>query len=815
EDSYVYLNDRDSGVNHPFSADNDADNNPDGRSKLVGSTDVFKIALGDVNKDGHLDIVFGIMNANAKNTLFINSKNGTFPSAGIEFGATRTYSIALGDVSGDHYLDVVDGTHYDQRSFVFENTTDPDEDNSYYDNYDVSSETTYKLGDDPNIDYDYAIGVGTTDLDSDGDLDVIVANRGEQKTYCFKNEGGKITSTNMASFGNYENARSLAFGDIDKDGDIDVLIGFQHNNDTATYFIRLFINEADPNDNPEPELVLSDETPNYEERGTAVNAVVEKFKEERPGGTLKVQITENAILTDRLFISNENGITFGPYTGGTYNIIVDPKDEGPLTIGTTAATSVSGASELIINFNASAIREYMEQVIESIAFENTSDDPTVAQRKVTFTFTDSGDNDGNGQLHTTADLQIDVTPINDPPTLTAFAGAVVTTTEDTEVEITFGELETQGDEADVDGTVVAFVVQSYSESNGTLKIGDDAASATAFAAGSNDTIDLSHQAYWTPDASDNALVNAFDVVAKDNDGDESTVHVTAQVSITAVPPTPTITGPASPTNNDPFDVTINFGETVTGFEMSDIMVSNGAASNLIDNGNGQYAATIDADSDGQVTVDVAANVVQDQAGNNNNAATQFTVDVDTGIPTPNITGPVSPTNSDPFDVTINFGETVTGFELADITVSNGAASNLIDNGNGQYTVTIDATSDGQVTVGVAANVVQDLAGNNNNSAPQFSVDVDTGIPTPNVTGPTSPTNSDPFDITIDFGETVTEFELADITVSNGAASNLIDNGNGQFTATIDASSDGQVTVDIAANVAQDQAGNNNNAASQF
>lgn len=104
---------------------------------------------------------------------------------------------------------------------------------------------------------------------------------------------------------------------------------------------------------------------------------------------------------------------------------------------------------------------------------------------------------------------------NSAPTLTSFASVVNTTTENTKLEITFAELAAQGDEADIDGNVEAFVVQALS--TGTLKLGANATSATAFVPGSNATINVATNAYWTParGKTGNAL-NAFTVVARDD-----------------------------------------------------------------------------------------------------------------------------------------------------------------------------------------------------------------------------------------------------------------------------------------------------------
>jgi hypothetical protein len=79
--------------------------------------------------------------------------------------------------------------------------------------------------------------------------------------------------------------------------------------------------------------------------------------------------------------------------------------------------------------------------------------------------------------------------------------------------------------------VAAFVVQSVA--SGALSIGADAATATAFAAGTNDTIDAATNAYWTPPAGASGTLDVFAVTAADNDGAESAGGATARVSVTA------------------------------------------------------------------------------------------------------------------------------------------------------------------------------------------------------------------------------------------------------------------------------------------
>ena len=138
-------------------------------------------------------------------------------------------------------------------------------------------------------------------------------------------------------------------------------------------------------------------------------------------------------------------------------------------------------------------------------------------------------------------------PVNSRPQLTTFAAVVDATAEDTEVELTFAELLAQSDATDLDGTVDAFIVQAVS--SGTLKIGTSLGTATAFAVGSNDKIDATLNAYWTPDAniSGNAIT-ALTVLAQDNIGDNSNLPVAAAVDVTTVADTPSVTNASTLAN---------------------------------------------------------------------------------------------------------------------------------------------------------------------------------------------------------------------------------------------------------------------------
>ena len=285
-------------------------------------------------------------------------------------------------------------------------------------------------------------------------------------------------------------------------------------------------------------------------------------------------------------------------------------------------------------------------------------------------------------------------------------------------------------------------------------------------------------------------------------------------------PTVTITSDASEPVSGPFSVTITFSEPVTGFELADLVVGNGSASEL-QGSEATYMATVTPTASGAVTVDIAAGAAEDGAGNPSAAADQFSITVDTGAPTVTITSDASEPVSGPFSVTITFSEPVTGFELADLVVGNGSASELseLQGSEATYTATVTPTASGAVTVDIAAGAAEDSAGNPSAAADQFSITADltpedTTAPTVTTTSEASEPVSGPFSITVTFSEPVTGFELADLVVGNGSASEL-QGSEATYTATVTPTASGAVTVDIAAGAAEDSAGNPSAAADQF
>jgi len=309
-------------------------------------------------------------------------------------------------------------------------------------------------------------------------------------------------------------------------------------------------------------------------------------------------------------------------------------------------------------------------------------------------------------------------------------------------------------------------------------------------------------------------------VAQDLSGNGNfAAAATFSITFDGTSPAVTISSTATdPTNLSPIPVTIDFDENVTGFEESDIMVTNGATSGFVMVSPNEYTVDVTPAADGTVTVDVPQNSAQDNAGNGNTAATTFSIESDRTAPTVTLSSTApDPTEDAPIPITITFSEPVLNFVQGDLMVTNGTLSNFSGSG-ADYTADIDPSAPGTVTVDLPVNSARDVA-ENGNTAATFSIEFQGE--TPDTTDPVvtlSSSSSDiifqpEFSVSIAFNETITGFELTDINVTNGTASNFMAISSAEYSVDITAIDFGLVTVTVPAGVAQDGAGNGNQAGS--
>jgi hypothetical protein len=107
---------------------------------------------------------------------------------------------------------------------------------------------------------------------------------------------------------------------------------------------------------------------------------------------------------------------------------------------------------------------------------------------------------------------------------------------------------------------------------------------------------------------------------------EATVTVTVS-GPDAIRPTTTITSSAAtdPTASSPIPFVVTFSESVTGFDASDVTVTNGTVTDFKATGAATYTFGVIPAGDGQVTVAVGEGAAADAAGNTSTAAAAVTV----------------------------------------------------------------------------------------------------------------------------------------------------------------------------------------------
>ncbi|GAB3881890.1 putative Ig domain-containing protein [Spirosoma agri] len=411
------------------------------------------------------------------------------------------------------------------------------------------------------------------------------------------------------------------------------------------------------------------------------------------------------------------------------------------------------------------------------------------------------------------------------------------------------------------------------------------------------------------------------------------VPSTTGILVDAVAPTVTITSSAGPsgstTGTNPIPFTITFSESVTGLVAGGVSVTGGTPTGFSGSGT-IYTLNVTPTANGAVTVNVAANVAQDAAGNGNAAASPFSItysqpvtaapvvtspanssQLNTSTPTYAGTAPAnstvtvyvdntaigtttanggtwsltqptaiangthsvyataqlsgqavsanSNTNSFTVDTTVptvssvnvptnatyragqtlsfsvNFAENVAvaGTPQLPLTIGSTTRQANYTSGSGSsalvftYTVqTGELDTDGIALASALTlngGTIRDNVSNNAtltlNGVPSTTgILVDAVAPTVTITSSAGPsgstTGTNPIPFTITFSESVTGLVAGGVSVTGGTPTGFSGSGT-IYTLNVTPSTNGAVVVNVAANVAQDAAGNGNAAASPF
>ncbi|UUT12929.1 Ig-like domain-containing protein [Pseudomonas zeae] len=243
-------------------------------------------------------------------------------------------------------------------------------------------------------------------------------------------------------------------------------------------------------------------------------------------------------------------------------------------------------------------------------------------------------------------------------------------------------------------------------------------------------------------------------------------------------------------------VTITFSEAVSGFSNADLTIANGTLSNVASSDGGiTWTATLTptaniTDTSNLITLDNSG--VTNASGNSGVGTTDSNnFAIDTALPTATIVVADNRLGiGETTTVTITFSEAVSGFDLSDISVANGTLANLTSSDGG---VTWTATLTPTANVNDATNLiivdtagVQDLAGNLGASiAISNNYALDATRPTVDIVVANSHLGiGQTTTVTFTFSEAVSNFDLSDLSVTNGDLSNLSSSDGGKtWTAT--------------------------------
>jgi VCBS repeat protein len=183
-----------------------------GVSGIDLSSDSYKtnaLSVGDVDGNGDVDVITGNGDSGSNiNRLYLNPANGN-PWNGVSGLSVSTdqfqaEAVALGDLNGDGHLDAVFGGD-GSRVYLNNTTADP-----------WNGVTATALSASPSK----SVVIG--DVDGDGDLDVVEGtSSGANRVY--RNDGTGTGWTGSNATGDANHTLEVDLGDLDNDGDLDLV----------------------------------------------------------------------------------------------------------------------------------------------------------------------------------------------------------------------------------------------------------------------------------------------------------------------------------------------------------------------------------------------------------------------------------------------------------------------------------------------------------------------------------------------------------------------------------------------------------------
>jgi Ca2+-binding RTX toxin-like protein len=164
------------------------------------------VTMGDFDGDGDLDLAAVVGFATPEVFVMLNNGNGTFqPAQQFAAGTDGASDIVAGDFDGDGNIDIaVAKVFFQSQVAILRNLG----------NGVFATPVLIAVNDEPS-------SIVAADFDNDGDLDL--ATGGDTTTVLLNNGTGTFTaSAPIANTGFFTSTNDIAVGDMDQDGDIDI-----------------------------------------------------------------------------------------------------------------------------------------------------------------------------------------------------------------------------------------------------------------------------------------------------------------------------------------------------------------------------------------------------------------------------------------------------------------------------------------------------------------------------------------------------------------------------------------------------------------
>ncbi len=183
------------------------------RSQALEPADSMATALGDLDGDGDLDVVFA--NYDSANSIWFNDGTGTFTDSGQNLGNNASSDVVVADLDGDGDLDLIVANDGDPNTVWLNDGT-----GSFVDSG-------------QNLGTEDSLGVAVGDVDGDGDIDAVFANHDDPNTVWI-NDGFGAFSNSGQSLAD-RSSRGVAIADFDGDGDLDLTFANQGDPNTVWF----------------------------------------------------------------------------------------------------------------------------------------------------------------------------------------------------------------------------------------------------------------------------------------------------------------------------------------------------------------------------------------------------------------------------------------------------------------------------------------------------------------------------------------------------------------------------------------------------